>query len=177
MSFRTAVVGTLALLACSAAFAQVHMGIEQGEFRARRQLAMAAAADGMVLLHSASAPKNWNDSGFQQDSFFYYFTGLENLHDAILVLDGVNKESWLFVMPPTTARQQRISTRLKGWDAAYLQGGDEPQRLLGIDHVVDWDGFARFIDERCKSDQVCTLYLDQGGEGKMVAEVDRKSVV
>jgi Xaa-Pro aminopeptidase len=132
---------------------------------------MIAAPDGIILLHSASAPKNWNETGFQQDSFFFYFTGLENLHDAILALDGVSKQSWLFVLPPTTERQQRIAGALKGWDAAYLPTGEETQHLLSIDHVVPWEGFAAFIDDRCNSNRTCKLYLDQGGEGKMVANV------
>ncbi|MGH8138578.1 MAG: aminopeptidase P N-terminal domain-containing protein [Steroidobacteraceae bacterium] len=161
----------VALLACSPAAAQVHMGIDASEFRARRQAVMAAAPDGIVLLHSASAPKNWNDAGFQQDSFFYYFTGLENLHDAILAVDGVSKQTLLFVLPPTNGRQQRISAALTGWDTAYLRAGEETERPLGIDHVVPWEGFADFIEARRKASPGLSLYLDQGGEGKMVADV------
>jgi hypothetical protein len=104
----------VALLACSAAAAPVHMGIDVSEFRARRQAVMSVATDGIVLLHSGSAPKNWNDVGFQQDSFFYYFTGLENLHDAILAVDGLSKQTWLFVLPPTSGRQQRFQPSLDG---------------------------------------------------------------
>lgn len=160
-----------ALLACAVATAQVHMGIDVSEFRARRQAAMAAAPDGIVLLHSASAPKNWNDAGFQQDSFFYYFTGLENLHDAILAVDGLSKQTWLFVLPPTNGRQQRISAALTGWDAAYQHAGAETEQLLSIDHVVAWERFADFIEVRRNADPRIALYLDPGGEGKMVADV------
>jgi len=161
----------VALLACSVAAAQVHMGVEASEFRARRQAVIAAAPDGIVLLHSASAPKGWSDAGFQQDSFFYYFTGLENLHDAILAIDGPSKQTWLFVLPPTSGRQRGISTALTGWDAGYLQVGDVTQQLLGIDHVVPWEGFTEFIEARRKAAPALVLYLDQGGEGKMVADV------
>jgi hypothetical protein len=79
------------------ALATAHMGIKASEFQARRQAVMNAVSDEIVLLHSFSAPKSWSDSGFQQDSNFYYLTGLENLHDAILALDGTTKETWLFV--------------------------------------------------------------------------------
>ena len=161
----------LALSCSSPALAQVHMGIDASEFRARRQAVMAAAPDGIVLLHSASAPKNWSDAGFQQDSFFFYFTGLENLHNAILGVDGLSKQTWLFVLPPTNGRQQRISAALTGWDAAYLQPGAETGQLLGIDHVVPWVDFADFIEARRKESPGLALYLDQGGEGKMVADV------
>ncbi len=83
------------LLACSFGTALPHMGIDTSEFQARRQSVMNAASDGIVLLHSFSGPKSWSESGFRQDSNFYYLTGLENLHDAILAVDGTTKETWL----------------------------------------------------------------------------------
>ena len=73
------------LLACSFGTALAHMGIDMSEFQGRRQSVMNAVSDAIVLLHSFSAPKSWSESGFHQDSNFYYLTGLENLHDAILV--------------------------------------------------------------------------------------------
>jgi hypothetical protein len=111
----------LVLLACSFGTAFAHMGIDTSEFQARRQSVMSAASDGIVLPHSFSGPKSWSDSGFRQDSNFYYLTGLENLHDAILAVDGTTKESWLFVMAPTAREQRRFSgSVLNGWDSAYL---------------------------------------------------------
>ena len=62
----------LFLLACSFGTALAHMGIETSEFQARRLSVMDAVSDGIVLLHSFSAPKSWSESGFQQDSNFYY---------------------------------------------------------------------------------------------------------
>src|SRR5438874_13662087 len=109
----------LVLFACSFGTALAHMGIDTSEFQARRQSVMNAASDGILLLHSFSGPKSWRDAGFQQDSNFYYLTGLENLHDAILAVDGTTKESWLFVMVPTE-RQQRRFDALSGWDSVYL---------------------------------------------------------
>src|SRR5207249_8210242 len=102
------------LLACSFGTALAHMGIDTSEFQARRQSVMNAASDGIVLLHSFSGPKSWSESGFRQDSNFYYLTGLENLHASILAVDGTTKESWLFVMAPTAGEQRRDrkSTRL-----------------------------------------------------------------
>ena len=80
------------LLACSFGTALAHMGIDTSELQARRQSVMNAASDGIVLLHSFSGPKSWRDAGFQQDSNFYYLTGLENLHDAILAVDGTTMD-------------------------------------------------------------------------------------
>src|SRR5438309_185343 len=161
-----------ALLAASFGSALAHMGIDTSEFQARRQSVMNAASDGIVLLHSFSAPKNWRDSGFQQDSNFYYLTGLENLHAAILAVDGTTKESWLFVMAPTAREQRRFSDSvLNGWDSAYLAPDHQTEQLLGIDHIVAWDGFADFIETQRKANLKIQFYLDQSGEGKMVADV------
>ncbi len=124
--------------------------------------------DGIVLLHSFSAPKNWSDAGFEQDTNFYYFTGLQNLHAAILAIDGTTKETWLFVKEPT-AREQRTFGPLTGWDSVYLAQGHQTERDVGIDHVVSWEGFADFIAARRKANPNLRLYLDFGGQGKMVA--------
>jgi len=160
------------LLACSFGTALAHMGIDPSEFQARRQSVMSAASDGIVLLHSFSGPKSWSDSGFRQDSNFYYLTGLENLHDAILAVDGTTKESWLFVMAPTAREQRRFSgSVLNGWDSAYLAPDHQTEQLLGIEHIVAWEGFSDFIEQRRKTDPKIRFYLDQSGEGKMVADV------
>ncbi|HEY2381164.1 MAG TPA: aminopeptidase P N-terminal domain-containing protein, partial [Terriglobia bacterium] len=148
------------------------MGIDTSEFQARRQSVMNAASDGIVLLHSFSGPKSWRDSGFQQDSNFYYLTGLENLHDAILALDGTTKESWLFVMAPTERQQRRFSgSVLNGWDSVCLTPNHGTEQALGIEHIVVWDGFADFIETRRKANPKVLLYLDQSRQGKMVADV------
>ena len=146
------------------------MGIEASEFQVRRQAVMTAVPDGIVLLHSFSAPKNWSDPGFQQDSNFYYLTGLENLHDAILAIDGTKKETWLFVKAPTEREQRRFAV-LTGWDSVYLTPDHQPEQLFGIDHIIGWDGFANFIDARRKMNPKVVFYLDQTGQGKMVADV------
>ena len=170
MTIKKWTVFVIVLLASWRGTAQTHMGIEASEFQARRQSVMNAASDGLLFLHSLSAPKEWRDSGFQQDSNFYYLTGLENLHDAILALDGTTKETWLFVKLPT-AREQRRFTALTGWDSVYLTPDHQTELLLGIDHIVAWEGFSKFVDERRKTNPGIVLYLDHGGEGKMVADV------
>jgi Xaa-Pro aminopeptidase len=159
----------LVLLTCSFGTAFAHMGIDASEFRARRQAAMTAMADGIVLLHSFSAPKDWPQTGFQQDTNFYYFTGLENLHDAILAIDGTTKQTWLFVKEPTPG-QQRTFAPLTGWDSVYLSESQQAGLDFGIDHVVKWDGFADFIEARRKANPNLPLYFDFGGQGKMVAD-------
>src|SRR5438874_2579600 len=158
------------LLACSFGTALAHMGIDTSEFQARRQSVMNAASDGIVLLHSFSGPKSWSESGFQQDSNFYYLTGLANLHDAILAVDGTTKETWLFVMAPTERKQRRFAP-LSGWDSVYLKPDHQTEQAFDIDHIVAWEEFTDFIDARRKANPRIAFYLDQGGEGKMVADV------
>jgi Xaa-Pro aminopeptidase len=160
----------LLLLVCSPAAALAHMGIEASEFQARRLAVMSAAPDGIVLLHSFSARKGWDQSGFQQDSNFYYLTGLENLHGAILAVDGATKECWLFVKLPTES-QKRRSVPLTEWDAIYLTPDHQSEQTFGIDHVVAWDGFADFITSHLKANPGLALYVDQGGVGKAFADV------
>jgi Xaa-Pro aminopeptidase len=99
-------------------------------------------------------------------------TGLENLHDAILAVDGTTKESWLFMKAPTEREQRRFSgSVLNGWDSAYLAPDHQIEQLLGIEHIVAWEGFSDFIEQRRKANPQIQFYLDQSGEGKMVADV------
>src|ERR1700683_5376332 len=63
----------------------------------RRAAGLAQFRHGIVLLHSAPGFKRWEYSGCRQDASFYYFTGMANLHDAILAVDGPRHETILFV--------------------------------------------------------------------------------
>src|SRR5438270_7945732 len=76
-----------ALLACSFGTGLAHMEIDTSEFQARRQSVMNAASDGIVLLHSFSGPKSWGESGFRQDSNFFFLNGIENLHVVVVAVD------------------------------------------------------------------------------------------
>lgn len=87
----------ISLLFISSAAAQPP--IDPSEYQARRRAAMEKVPDSIVALHSVSGLKRWDESGFHQDASFYAFTGLANMRGAILVLDGTDRQSWLFVMP------------------------------------------------------------------------------
>jgi Xaa-Pro aminopeptidase len=160
----------LITLLLSLDIASARTGVDASEFQTRRQKAMTAASDGIILLHSLSGPKAWGDSGFRQDPNFFYFTGFENLHGAILALDGTTKESWLFVAPPSQKRQQTFAD-LSEWNAVYLTPNHETEQNLGIDHIVSWDSFAAFIEARRKSIPKIVLYLDDGGPSSMQPSV------
>ena len=137
--------------------------ITSSEFQSRRRQVMAQIPSGIVLLHANSGWKHWEDSGFRQDANFFYLTGLENLQRAILAIDGFTRQSWLFVSVPS-ARDKDRTIDLQGMDSAFIDPGHESALQLGIEHVVPWDEFISFIDNRLKTDPKSILYLDDGGQ-------------
>jgi Xaa-Pro aminopeptidase len=156
-------IGLLApLLASSAPLAAVPVRaqIDPSAFAARRQRAIAKVPDGLIALHAFSGFKHWDEAGFHQDPAFYYFTGLRNLHRAILVLDGATKESWLFVGPGRASQ----TPDLTGLAAVAVDTGSASQSLLGIDHVVSWDRFIPFVDGWRAAHPTLPLYADADGQ-------------
>jgi len=151
------------LLFLTCAFAQ---SIDPAEYQSRRRAAMEKVPDGIILLRGFSGLKHWDESGFHQDASFYYFTGLGNLHGAILALDGTQKESWLFVSP----RLGPFGSDLHGFDSVFLDPGSPAAAELKLDHIVLWDQFVSFVEERHKSNPKLVLYADSGGQtGQMPA--------
>ena len=122
------------LFAGLATFGQI--GIDAQEFQARRKAALEKAPDGIILERTSWGLKHWDESGFHQDPSFYYFTGLANAHGAILALDGMKKQSWLFVPPRIP-----LGGDLRGFDSVFVDPGSKTEQELGIDHVVAWDQF------------------------------------
>src|SRR5215831_11873620 len=101
------------------------------DFDARRRAAMEKCPDGILLLHSNSGLKHWDEFGFHQDPSFYYFTGLANLHGAILAIDGEARQSWLFVAPPAGPP----SAGPTGLDRITVAPGKASESELKIDHI------------------------------------------
>jgi Xaa-Pro aminopeptidase len=132
------------------------------EVQARRAKAMQKCPDGIVLLHATVGYKHWDESGFHQDQNFYYFTELPNASAAILAIDGVAKESWLFVPPEPQGR--KMGPDLTGMNRMLFAPGQVTESELGIEHVVSWDGLVAYLDGRLKSKPDLVLYLDGGGQ-------------
>jgi len=141
-------------------YASAQTSIDSTEYQAHRRAVMEKIPDGIIVLRSLSALKHWDESGFHQDASFYYFTGLTNIHGAILALDGTQKESWLFVSP----RLGSFGSDLHGSDSAFLDPGFQSEAELKLDHVVLWDQFATFVESRHKSNPKLILYADSGGQ-------------
>lgn len=147
--------------------ASAQTDFDPSEFQARRRAAIEKLPDGILLLHSYSGLKHWEESGFHQDSSFYYFTGLTNAHGAILALDGQQKEAWLFVPP----RQGSQGADLHGFDAIFFDPGSPSEGALKIEHVVLWDQFVPFMESRHKGNAKLVVYTDSAGQtGSMYGE-------
>ena len=159
------VFGLILLIAPAASFCQTQF--DSSELQARRKAAFDKAPDGIILLRSLSGLKHWDESGFHQDSSFYYLTGLANVHAAILALDGIQKESWLFVAP----RRGSFGSDFHGFDSIVLDPGPPSEAELKIDHVVLWEQLVAFIESRRKSNPKLMLYADSAGQtGRMSGE-------
>ncbi|MGB6690861.1 MAG: aminopeptidase P N-terminal domain-containing protein, partial [Terracidiphilus sp.] len=135
------------------------------ELSARRKAALEKFHDGILLLHSNSGFKRWEDYGFRQGASFYYLTGMANLHDSILALDGPKHESILFVrvLPPAPLFV-RAESLFTGLNQFALQPGSASASLTGVDRVENWDGFSAWLDARLKDEPALPLYLDNGGQ-------------
>ena len=134
----------LTLLLVSSCCAQ----ITNAEFAARRTRALDTFNDGILFVQANNAFSLF-EPGFQQRPDFYYFTGLGNSVGAILAIDGLKRESWLFV-----------PQKLSGIAGLVTSQQSAPTtQSTGIEHVVDWSELAAFLDRRMKDSPV--LYTSQ----------------
>ncbi len=127
------------------------------EFQARRLAAMEVLADGILLLHARSWFTGEDQifvHGFHQNPGFYYFTGLENAVGPILAIDGLAKESWLFVPTELSGLAGQMSK-------PKVKPGGETEAALLIEHVVSWDEFIPFIERRAMEQPNIILYTDE----------------
>jgi Xaa-Pro aminopeptidase len=158
------------ILTLSTALAWGQTPFDASEYQAHRKSLMEKAPDGVVLLHAVTGRKRWDEAGFHQDPNFDYFTGLQNLHGAILAVDGATKQSWLFVMTPTQKQRDQVSD-LQHADSVYLESGHQAESEFGIEHVLPWEEFVGFIEAQRKSNPKLVLYLDDGGSGNLAPRI------
>lgn len=146
---------------------------DRAAFTARRQQVAAKLDSGILLLHAAGGMKTWESNGFHQDPSFEYFTGLPNLQNGILVIDGGSGRTWLFIQGRPNRPQNPAFT---GAAAVFIDTGAVSERALELDHVVAWDRFASVIDSLNAGRQSPVLYLDGGGQtGRMLGRESNPS--
>jgi len=89
----------------------------KAEYAARRARVMEKIGDGAAVVWGAQTRSDDND--FRQGHDFFYLTGIE-VHDAVLVIDGLRKESVVFFsMDEATADSYAIPLDLVRAPAAY----------------------------------------------------------
>jgi Xaa-Pro aminopeptidase len=152
--FATLLIAVIVALAIGDMAAQESSPAQAAVYRARREQAMHAAPDSILLVRARPSVMTEYEEAFRQVPAFYYLTGLGNAVGALLALDGRKHEAWLFVPD---------SGRLPGFGAAmhapyaYVVPGAETATRLGLEHVVLWTEFAAFLDRRLAEDATLTI--------------------
>jgi Xaa-Pro aminopeptidase len=113
--------------------------IDNAEYAARRERLMDEVPDGTVIIPGATSPIA--DYQFFQSNDFIYFTGVE-APNAWLVVDGVNRESTLFLtLDEHDARGEGIPPEL----------ALEPEGFTGIDAALPVEELETFLTELSRS--------------------------
>ncbi len=110
---------------------------------------MDAARTGILLIRARATEAQEQETGFRQNSTFYYLTGLYNAVGALLALDADKRDTWLFV---PEAGSLPGPAGLMQPPHAYVQPGAQTAAELKIDHVVPWTEFENYIDRRLRED-------------------------
>ncbi len=110
---------------------------ETSYFEARRQAIM-KKIDGAIAVLEGS-PDTRAYLPFRQNNDFYYLTGVET-PGALLLLDGQNSRSILF-LPPR-------STQIELWEGPRLWAGDEARAATGVGQVMEVSQFESELGKR-----------------------------
>ena len=128
--FASAIVACVVLLATSTFSAAA---FDKAEYAARRSRLMAQIGDGAAIFLGATTPAS--DVAFRQGHDFFYMTGVE-IPDAVLVVDGLRKESVLFfTMDEATADGFAIPTDLVRAPVVYT----------GIERAMPAEQFSTYL--------------------------------
>ena len=107
--------------------------LDTAEDASRRSLLMGGIGDGVAIFLGATRPES--DVAFRQGHDFFYMTGVE-IPDAVLVVDGMRKESVLFfTMDEKTADGMGLPVDLVR----------APAKVTGIERVMPADGFNGYL--------------------------------
>ena len=117
---------------------------DNSEYAARRARLMERIPDGAAIFLGATTPAS--DRRFFQNNDFYYFSGVE-VPNAILVIDGIKKESVLFfTLSEDGARGEGLPVELVR----------NPVEVTGMERVLPIDEFASYLSGL--SQQTATFY-------------------
>ena len=111
---------------------------EDNSFFAARRKALMEKLEGSVAVLQG-APETRAYIPFRQDNNFYYLTGVE-APDALLLIDGTQHRSILF-LPPRNEELER-------WEGARLYPGPEARKQTGIEEVLQLSQFGEELEKR-----------------------------
>lgn len=153
-SFRQLLATSVILVAAaSSVAAQSGTASDAARYAARRERAYSQLAGDMLVVRSEWAPAQYTQPAFEQDPTFYYFTGVDHLLGAILVLDGKARRAELFLpsaLPRFLGLVARNQPKPSAVDAA----------TLNVDGVADWTAFPRYITRRLVEDPTLSIRVD-----------------
>ncbi len=116
----------------------------KSEYAARRSQLMEKIPDGVAIILGAATPVS--DFQFFQNNDLFYFCGVE-IPDAVLVIDGIEKESALFfTLAEEEARGEGIPLELI----------HDPQEATGIERIYPADRLPSYLSRL--SSQTTTFY-------------------
>jgi Xaa-Pro aminopeptidase len=129
------------------------------EFAARRGRLMEKIPDGAAVLLGAKLRTPYNEH-FQNNDF-YYLTGVE-IPDAVLIIDGVRRESTLFfTLSERGARNEGIS----------LDYVHTPKKVTGVDRILPREEFSNYLNRMADGSRVLyTSFMP----GELVRECSRE---
>ena len=130
------------------------------EFAARRAKVMQKIGDGVAVIQGATETVAYEP--FRQSNQFFYLTGVE-VPRAILVIDGRDKRSTLYLMP----RNERMERS----EGPLLSPGAEAASITGIEQVLPRDAFAA-VAKALSGRKVFTTYR---GETRSAGTPDREA--
>lgn len=117
------------------------------EFAQRRQRLMRQITDGIAVILGAETPSAY--VRFRQNNTFYYFTGVE-MPDCALIMDGVRKQSSLFVPQKTLVDIP---------DEAMVRHGSEGEKKTGIERVLPRESFSSVLFRLAARSDVHAVYI------------------
>jgi len=151
------------------------------DFAARRKKLMEKIDGGIAILQGASLPEGYVK--FRQDNNFYYLSGVES-PDAIMVIDGKNKRSTLFI-PDEIYKDIKQEARIKPGDSTAKEYLFEAvlsktmftgfmQRLAGANPDVYISYTPEELMEMCRdrSMQQQTRRINDPWDGRITKEVN-----
>lgn len=145
----------MVILICVVAAAQT---IPVAEYAQRRQALFDQLPDGLLLINAKTGPKEMDQTGWHQNATFYYFTGLANQPEAILLLDGPAREARLFVAKAPALFGIPVKSLI-------METGPVAAEKLLLTDILSREQFAAFITSRLKSG-IQRIYVDEPRHGE-----------